>query len=132
MVLNSDFFVLCLPGLDSRSPSREREVSVFRFLLLLVLLGTVAWCVVVAPSREPDLGVPPAPSLSEPITDSLDEGLRRTGVRFKERAIHGLKQTGHRLEEAGSEANEWLLKKTDDAVDVVYDLKRKAQKAQSR
>ena len=127
MVLNSVFFVICLPGLDSKSPSVGREVSVFRFLLLLALLGTVAWCVVVAPAREPDPSVPPAPALSEPIRDSLDEGLRRTGDRVKDRAVHGLKQTGHRLEEAGAEANEWLLEKTDDAVDVVYELKRKAQ-----
>ena len=127
MVLNSVFFVHCLQRLDLKSPSMGREVSVFRFLLLLVLLGTVAWCVVVAPAREPDPGDPPPRSLSEPIRDSLDEGLRSTGVRVKDRAIHGLKQTGHRLEDAGSEANEWLLEKTDDAVDVVYDLKRKAQ-----
>ena len=127
MVLKSDFFVHCLPGLDLRSLFEGREVPVFRFLLLLVLLGTVAWCVVVAPAREPDPGVPPPQSLSEPIRDSLDEGLRRTGVRVKDRAVHGLKQTGYRLEEAGAEANEWLLDKTDDAVDVVYDLKRRAQ-----
>ena len=86
----------------------------FRFLLLMVLLGTVAWCVLVAPARDPDPGAPPPPSLTQPLRDSLDRGVQGTVDSAKDRAVHGLKRTGHHLEEAGAEAHEWISEQTDD------------------
>ncbi len=88
----------------------------FRLLLLFALLGTVAWCVLVAPARNPEPGTPPAPSLTEPMRDSLDQGVRNTVDHARTRARHGFERTGHRLEEAGSEAHEWLSEQTDELV----------------
>ena len=86
----------------------------FRFLLLMALLGTVAWGVLVAPTRDPEPDAVPPPSLTAPMRDSFDEGVRNTVDRAKERATHGFRKTGHRLEEAGSEAHEWLTDQTDE------------------
>jgi hypothetical protein len=89
-------------------------VPVFRLLLLISLLGTVAWCVLVGPNRDPEPDAAPPPSLTAPMRDSLDQGVRDTVDRAKDRAAHGFKKTGHRLEEAGSEAHEWLSDQTDE------------------
>lgn len=88
----------------------------FRLLLLMALLGTVAWCVLVGPTRDPEPDAPPPPSLTQPMQDSLDQGVRGTVDRAKERATHGLRRTGHRLEEAGAEAHEWVSDQTDELV----------------
>jgi len=89
---------------------------VFRLLLLAALFGTLAWGVLGAPARDPDTDLPPPPSLTDPMQDCIDRGLDETAIRAKERAVHNLKQTGHRLEEAGDEAHQWLSEKTDDLV----------------
>ncbi|MFH1529605.1 MAG: hypothetical protein ABIK09_02600 [Pseudomonadota bacterium] len=87
-----------------------------RLLLLVALLGIVAWCVLVAPTRDPESVATPPPSLTQPMCDSLDQGVRNTVDQARDRAEHGLRRTGHRLEEAGTEANEWLSEKTDEVV----------------
>ena len=86
----------------------------FRLMLLVALLCTVAWCVLVAPARDASPDAPPPPSLTEPMRDSVDRGLRDTATRAKERALHGLRQTGRHMEEAGGEAHEWLSGKTSN------------------
>ncbi len=88
----------------------------FRLLLLMALLGTVAWCVLVGPTRDPEPDAPPPPSLTQPMKDSLDRGVQDTVERARERATQGLRKTGHRLEEAGAEAHEWVSDQTEDLV----------------